>query len=137
MNEMYSIGLSLHSIGGVVVLVVIFLNLYYLISINDLKKYKRFNSIVLWPFTFTTLGLVLFTGTIMMAAKHLDFTFANIIMIGISIVYIALEAKRIKSLKYLSETKEHAFNAYKPLARTLLQIEFLLVLLLSLGMWYL
>ena len=73
----------------------------------------------------------------MMAAKHLDFTFANIIMIGISIVYIALEAKRIKSLKYLSETKEHAFNAYKPLARTLLQIEFLLVLLLSLGMWYL
>ena len=81
MNEMYSIGLSLHSIGGVVVLVVIFLNLYYLISINDLKKYKRFNSIVLWPFTFTTLGLVLFTGTIMMAAKHLDFTFANIIMI--------------------------------------------------------
>ena len=137
MNEMYSIGLSLHSLGGVAVLVVIFFNLYFLISMNDLKKYKRFNSIVLWPLTFTTLGLVLFTGTIMMAAKHLDFTFANIIMIIISLVYIGLEAKRIKSLKYLSETKDHAFNAYKPIARTLLQVEFLLVLLLSLGMWYL
>ncbi len=137
MNEMYSIGLSLHSIGGVAVLAVIFFNLYFLISMNDLKKYKRLNSVVLWPLTFTTLGLVLFTGVIMMAAKHLDFSFANIIMIIISVVYIALEAKRIKALKYLSETKDHAFNAYKPIARTLLQVEFILVLLLSLGMWYL
>ena len=137
MNEMYNMGLSLHSISGVAVLAVIFLNLYFLISMNDLKKYKKFNSVVLWPLTFTTLGIILFTGVIMMAAKHLDFSFANIIMIIISIIYIALEAKRIKSLKYLSEKKDHAFNAYKPIARTLLQVEFIMVLLLSLGMWYL
>ncbi len=137
MNEMYNMGLSLHSIGGVAVLAVIILNLYFLISVNDLKKYKRLNSIVLWPLTFSTLGLVLFTGTIMMAAKHLDFNFANIIMIIISIIYIALEVKRIKSLKYLSDTKEHAFNAYKPIARTILQVEFVMILLLSLAMWYL
>ena len=137
MNEMYSMGLSLHSVGGVAVLAVIILNLYFLISMQDLKKYKRLHSIFLWPLTFSTLGLMLFTGTVMMAAKHLDFTFANIIMIFISIIYITLEVKRIKTLKYLSTKKDHAFNAYKPVARTLLQIEFVMILLLDLAMWYL
>ena len=137
MNEMYNMGLSLHSVGGVAVLAVIVLNIYFLISMNDLKKYKRLNSIVLWPLTFSTLGLVLFTGVVMMAAKHLDFSFANIIMIIISLIYIVLEAKRVKALKYLSEKKDHAFNAYKPIARTILQVEFIMILLLSLAMWYL
>ncbi len=106
-------------------------------SNNDLKKYKRIHSIVLWPITFTVLGVAVFTGIIMMAAKHLDFSFANVIMILITIIYITLEVKRVKSLKYLSDTKEHAFNAYKPMARTILQVEFILILLLSLGMWFL
>ena len=137
MNEMYNMGLSLHSIGAVAVLVVIFINLFVLISYQDLKKYKRLHSIVLWPFTFTTLGTIIFTGVIMMAAKQLDFTFANIVMIILSIVYIVLEVKRVKSLKYLNTTKDHAFNAYKPLARTILQVEFVLVLLISIWMWLL
>jgi len=135
MNEMYNMGLSLHSIGAVVVLVMIFVNLFILISQNDLKKYKRLHSIVLWPLTFTLLGVTIFTGVIMMAAKHLDFTLANIAMVIVSIVYIALEAKRVKSLKYLSDTKDHAFNAYKPMARTIFQVEFILVLLISVWMW--
>jgi type IV secretory pathway VirB2 component (pilin) len=136
MNEMYNMGLSLHSLGAVAILMVIFMNLYFLISYTDLKKYKRIHSIVLWPITFTILGLVIFTGIVMMAAKHLDFTLANIIMIIISIVYITLEVKRVKTLRYLNEKKEHAFNAYKPLARTILQIEFVLIVLISLGMWF-
>ena len=135
MNEMYNMGLSLHSVGAVAILMVIFMNLFLLLSAKDLKKYKRTNSIVLWPITFTILGFAIFTGVIMMAAKHLDFTLENIVMILISIVFIGLEAKRIKSLKYLSETKEHAFNVYKPIARRTLQIEFILVLLISIWMW--
>lgn len=135
MNEMYNMGLSLHSIASGAVLAVIFINLFILMSYKDLKKYKRVHSIVLWPLTFTTIGIIIFTGVIMMAAKHLDFTFENIVMIFLSVVYIALEVKRVKSLKYLNETKEHAFNAYKPLARTILQVEFILVLLISLWMW--
>ncbi|MDF1877028.1 hypothetical protein JHD47_04300 [Sulfurimonas sp. SAG-AH-194-L11] len=137
MNEMYSLGLSIHSVVAFAILGVIFMNLFLLISKNDLKEYKRLHSIVLWPITFSVLGVTIFTGIIMMAAKHLDFSFANIIMILISIVYIALEVKRVKSLKYLSDTKEHAFNAYKPIARTILQVEFILILMLSLGMWLL
>lgn len=135
MNEMYSMGLSIHSVTVIVMIAVIFMNLFLLISKNDLKEYKKLHSVVLWPLTFTTYGVIVFTGIIMMAAKHLDFNFANVVMILISIVYILLEVKRVKSLKYLSDTKEHAFNAYKPIARTILQVEFLLVLLLSLGMW--
>lgn len=135
MNEMYNMGLSLHSVGAVLVLVVIFLNLFILLSYKDLKKYKRVNSIVVWPITFTILSMVIFTGIIMMAAKHLDFTLANIAMIIISVLLIVLEAKRIKSLKYLSDVKEHAFNAYKPIARTILQVEFIVVALLSIWMW--
>lgn len=135
MNEMYNMGLSLHSIGAVLILVMIFLNMFILLSYKDLKKYKRVNSIVLWPITFTMLAMAIFTGVIMMAAKHLDFTFANIVMIIISIILIAFEAKRIKSLKYLSTEKDHAFNAYKPIARTILQVEFILVVLLSIWMW--
>ncbi len=135
MNEMYSMGLSLHSYGAVAILAVIFLNLFMLISSQDLKKYKRVMSIFLTPLSATMLGYGIFTGVIMMAAKQLDFTIENIAMILISIIFIVLEVKRLKSLKYLSVTKERAFEAYKPLARTILQIEFAMVLLISIWMW--
>ena len=136
MNEMYNLGLTLHSIGAVAVLVIVFMNLFLLISYRDLAKYKRLMSIFLMPLTSTTLGLVIFTGVIMMAAKHLDFTFANIVMIGISISFIVIEVKRAKSLKYLNVKKERAFDAYKPFARRLLQIEFIMVLIISIWMWF-
>jgi SNF family Na+-dependent transporter len=128
-------GLDLHSLTTVAILAMIFLNLFILISSNDLKKYKRLHSIFLWPATYTILGFVIFTGVIMMAAKHLDFSLENIAMILLSLIFITLEVKRVKSLKYLSDTKDHAFNAYKPIARTILQVEFLMVLIISIWMW--
>ena len=135
MNEMYNMGLSLHSIGSVAILAVIFLNLYILISYQDLKKYKRLMSIFLTPLSATMLGYGIFTGVVMMAAKQLDFTLENIAMILISVIFIVLEVKRLKSLKYLDPSKERAFSAYKPLARTILQVEFLMVLVISIWMW--
>ncbi len=135
MNEMYNMGLSLHSIGSVAIMAVIFLNLFLLISFKDLRKYKRWMTVGLTPLTYTTLGYVIFTGVIMMAAKHLDFTLENIVMIIISIIYIVLEVKRVKSLRYLDPRKERAFEAYRPLARTILQIEFMMVLVISIWMW--
>ncbi len=135
MNEMYNLGLSLHSIGAVAILAVIFLNLFILISSQDLVKYKRLMSIFLTPLSATMLGYGIFTGVIMMAAKQLDFTLENIVMILISIIFIVLEVKRLKSLTYMDVTKERAFEAYKPIARTILQIEFLMVLVISIWMW--
>ncbi|MEN4053713.1 hypothetical protein [Sulfurimonas sp. NWX79] len=135
MNEMYNMGLDLHSWSAVAVLGMIFLNLFILISAKDLAKYKRANSLYWMPLEITVLGSLLFTGIVMMAAKHLDFSLENIAMILLGIVLIVLEAKRLKALKYLSTKKEHAFNAYKPFARTILQVEFVLVFLMSLWMW--
>lgn len=135
MNEMYSMGLSLHSVGAGAILAVLFLNLFILISYQDLKKYKRLMSVFLTPLTITILGYAIFTGVVMMAAKQLDFTLENIAMILISLAYVVLEVKRLKSLKYLDPRKERAFEAYKPLARTILQIEFALVLIVSIWMW--
>jgi len=135
MNEMYTMGLSLHSVGAVAILAVIFLNLFILISSQDLKKYKRRMSIILNPLSATILGFGIFTGVIMMAAKRLDFTIENIAMILISVVFIVLEVKRLSALRYLSVKKERAFEAYKPLARTILQIEFGMVLIISIWMW--
>jgi len=136
MNEMYSMGLSLHSIGGAALLAVVFLNLFMLIVAKDLKKYRRLMSVFLIPLTQTTLGFVIFSGVVMMAAKHLSFSVENIIMIGISLAFIVLEVKRIKSLKYLDAKKERALEFYKPFARRLLQIEFVMTLLISLWMWF-
>lgn len=135
MNEMYNMGLDLHSIGTIVLLVVVFMNLFLLLSAKELPKYKRSMSIVFVPFTLVIFGLVLFTGIIMMAAKHLDFTLENLVMIFLSIVYIALEVKRIKSLKYLNAKKERAFDAYKAYSRRILQIEFIMILAISIWMW--
>lgn len=136
MNEMYTMGLSLHSLTSVAILVVVFLNLFLLISTQELSDYKRLMSIFLIPLTLTTYGAVVFTGIIMMAAKHLDFSIENIIMILVALIYLGIEVKRIKSLKHMNETKDGAFEAYRPFARRLLQIEFLLLLLISLWMWF-
>ena len=136
MNEMYNMALSLHSWSAGAVLVMIFINLYILISAKELAKYKRVNSLYLLPLVITVLGTLLFTGTVMMAAKHLHFTIENIVMIVLGVVLLVLEAKRLKALKYLSIKKEHALEIYKPFARTLLQVEFGLVLLMSLWMWF-
>jgi len=135
MNEMYIMGLSIHSIGAVALLSVIFLNVLILFRIKDIHYYRRMMSIFLMPLTSMVLGGMLFTGVIMMAAKHLDFTVPNIAMIIISIILIILEVKRSKTLKYLNSKKENAFKIYKPFGLKLLYIEFIIVTLISLWMW--
>ncbi len=136
MNEMYSMGLSIHSIGGIVLVGVIFLNIFMLRIAKDLQKYKRLMSIFLLPLTATVIGLDIFTGVIMMAAKHLDFTIANIVMIAISILLIVLEVKRAKSLKYMNPNKERSLEAYKDYGNKLLYIELTWALVIFIWMWW-
>jgi len=136
MNEMYSMGLSIHSIGAIGLLVVVFLNIVMLMQANDLYKYRRKMSIVLMPLSSMAIGVAVFTGVVMMAAKHLDFTIENIVMIVISVVLIVLEAKRAKMLRFLNAKKERALEAYKPFGLKILYIEFVLILLISLWMYY-
>jgi len=135
MNEMYNMGLSIHSLGTVILLGVILLNIFLLKSAKELQKYRRSMSIVLMPLTSTAIGIPVFSGTIMMAAKHLDFTIENIVMIVISVVLIILEVKRSKTLKYLDAKNENSLGLYKMFASKILYGEFILALTISLWMW--
>jgi len=135
MNEMYNMGLSIHSIGEIILLAVILGNIMYLKMATSFKRYKRVMSIVFNPLTASVMGLAIFTGVIMMAAKHLDFTLENLVMIVISLVLIFLEVKRLKTLKYINANKERALEAYRSFAFKILFSEFILVLLISLWMW--
>ncbi|MBU0633041.1 hypothetical protein KKA17_10400, partial [bacterium] len=76
----------------------------------------------------------LFTCTVMMAAKHLDFSLANIAMITIAITFIVLEAKRVKPIKRLKNIPE-AIPVYRNFAKKILFVEFVMVLAISLWMW--
>jgi len=135
MNEMYSMGLSIHSWGAVLIFGSIVLNILVLNSVKDLQKYKRVMSIYLMPLSSTVIGVAIFSGTIMMAAKHLDFTIENVVMIVISVVLIVLEAKRAKTLKYLSVKTQNSLEVYKPYGIKLLYIELVVSVLISLWMW--
>lgn len=86
------------------------------------------------PISGSLIALILFTGAVMMAAKHLEFTIANIAMIVIAIVMIILEAKRYKTLKRKTDiTQEDAFGEYKQKAFRFLGIE--MALLVSMSIW--
>ena len=132
---MYNMGLSIHSLGTIALLGVILLNAAMLKMADSLQKHKRLSSIVLLPLTATIIGLAVFTGVVMMAAKRLDFTIPNIVMIIISVVLIALEVKRAKALKYMNPQKERSLEAYKIFASKILYVEFALTLVISIWMW--
>ncbi len=137
MNEMYNMGLSIHSFGTVALLGVILINILYLKSANDLNKYKRKMSIFLMPLSSMVLGSVIFTGIVMMAAKHLNFSIANIAMIFISVVLIILEVKRSKTLKYINSKKEHGLKVYKNFAMRIFYVEIALIVIIAAWMWWL
>jgi len=137
MNEMYNMGLSIHSFGTVALLGVILINILYLKSAKDLYKYKRKMSIFLMPLSSMALGIVIFTGVVMMAAKHLHFNAANIAMIFVSVVLIVLEAKRAKVLKYISPKAEDGLEVYKNFAMRIFYVEIVLIIIIGVWMWWL
>jgi len=137
MNEMYNMGLSIHSFGTVALLGVILINILYLKSAKDLYKYKRKMSIFLMPLSSMALGLVIFTGVVMMAAKHLNFTIANIAMIFISVVLIIAEAKRAKILKHVNPKVKEGLAVYKNFAMQIFYVEIALIVIIGLWMWWL
>lgn len=133
METMYQAGLNIHYFGVVLLMGVVVFNIVMLALSHQIIQYARRMRIVM-PISSTLIALILFTGAVMMAAKHLAFTFANIAMIVIAIVMIILEAKRYKTLKRRTDiSKEGAFEGYKAKAYRFLGIE--LGLLLGMNIW--
>jgi hypothetical protein len=134
MNEMYDMSIVTHNWGVMSVLGVIFINIFMLFGIKNLAKYTRALSLFT-PIVGTTIGIVIFTGVVMMAAKHLDFTVQNIVMIIFAIILIYLEVKRSLELKRLNKKEENAFKNYKSYALKIFILEILVILSISLWMW--
>ena len=136
MEAMYTLGLEIHTVGVMVLMGVVMFNIMMLLlNKNSIRYAKRMRMVM--PISASFIALILLTGAIMMAAKHLHFTIANDLMIVAGIVFIVLEAKRYATLKRRTDiTKEGAFEAYKHKALTYLGIEMGLVLGLTLFMMF-
>jgi len=133
MNAMYNMSLSIHW-WGVLLLIGIFLaSLWQLNRSKDVLAYLR-KMRIQGPLIFMAMFIPIFTGMVMMAAKHLDFTIPNIMMILLSIILIVFEIRRSKPLKYASIAEE-GVEKYKKEARTILISEIALILLVSLWMF--
>ena len=133
MNYMYNMSIDYHNWGAIALLIMIGLNFLLLFQAKELLPYRK-KMAFLTPTIAVVLASVLFTGTIMMAAKHLHFTLANIAMIVAGIVFIVLEAKRVKPLKHLKNLP-HAIPLYRDYAKKILFAELFLILGISIWMW--
>jgi len=134
MNEMYEMSLSIHE-GGILLLLMIFLgSLWQLRQADDLMKYLK-KMRIQSPLIMMAMFAPIFTGMVMMAAKHLEFTVANVVMIILSVVLIVFEVKRSKPLKYASIAEEGAFEKYKKDATLILVAEMALILMISIWMY--
>ena len=134
MNEMYDMSIVTHNYGVMLILGVIFYNFVTLSMAQDIQKYKRMMNLFM-PIGMTMIGTVLFTGIVMMAAKHLDFTIANIIMILIFIALVVLENIKSKRLRFLDTKVENSWVEYKNFAKKIFALELFLVLAISSWMW--
>ncbi len=114
MNEMYEMSQSIH-IYSVVGLIVV---LMFMIALHKVKgDFEKFvkNIKILMIFHLSLLGFVVLTGTIMMAAKHLSMTPANLLMIVSVFIVLTLEIKRNKSLSKVIKFKLMKEDVYKRL----------------------
>jgi len=131
MEALYSAGLEIHFVGIVVVFAVVLFNGVMLALSQQVVRYAKRLRIVM-PISLSLIIITIFTGIVMMAAKHLHFTFANIAMIVVSVIFIMLEIKRYKILKYQTNIKEeNAFLEYKRKAFRILGFEVILLTLMS------
>ena len=136
MNEMYNMSIVSHYYSVIGILVVILANIWMLNSANNIANYQR-QMRIFTPMGSMAIGGIIFTGVIMMAAKHLDFTIENILMIVFAVAIIVLEVKRAQGLKYLNPKVENALENFKTVAIKFLFAEVLLTMSISVWMWYL
>jgi len=134
MNEMYNMSIVTHNYSVIGILGTILINIILLMRAKDIKKYARTMSLFM-PIIMTVIGGIIFTGVIMMAAKHLDFTIENVVMILFAVALIVLENRRSKKLQRLDKSDDYALTFHKVDAFRIIKIEIVLVLAISIWMW--
>ena len=133
MNYMYNMSIDFHNYSVIALLVLIGLNFILLFGAKDVLSYRKKAAFVT-PTIAVVLASILFTGTVMMASKHLDFSIANIAMILFGLAFIFLEVKRVKPLKHLKNLP-HAIPLYRDYAKKVLFAELAMILAVSVWMW--
>jgi len=133
MNEMYNMSIVAHYYSVVAVFLSILLNLVMLIKADNIEKHKRFVTLYN-PIGGTFMGGIIFTGVVMMAAKHLNFSIENILMILIAIYMIYLDFKRNKALKIIRTDYHSSFQFYRLFAMRMLVMQMLVLLAMSIWM---
>ncbi len=114
MNEMYEMSQSIH-IYSVIGLIVILLLMIALHKVKgDFEKFVK-NIKILMIFHLSLLGFVVLTGTIMMAAKHLSMTPANLLMVVSVFIILTLEIKRNRALSKVIKFRLMKEDVYKGL----------------------
>jgi hypothetical protein len=136
MNEMYDMSVVIHLVAVIVLVGLIVLNISILKAEKDIHQYA-YKMRKLLPISYSMIVIIIFTGAVMMAAKHLEFSTANIAMIILSLYLIPVEIKRYKSLKHLNIKAENAFENYKKSAQKILISELGLIVLISIWMFIL
>ena len=134
MNEMYDMSIVAHNYSVIGILLMVFVNFMMLYKATEINKYKRAMRIFT-PISSLGLGAIIFTGVIMMAAKHLNFSIENIVMILFATIFIVLEAKRASTLKYLDPRVEGALENFRPFAIKIFLAEIFVTLTISVWMW--
>ncbi|MGB5966511.1 MAG: hypothetical protein WBF77_06495 [Sulfurimonadaceae bacterium] len=131
---MYNMSLSIHWVSVFLLVAIFAASLWQLERANDVMAYLR-KMRIQGPLILMAMFAPIFTGMVMMAAKHLEFTIPNIAMIILSIVLIFFEIKRSRPLKYASIVEKGAFEKYKKDAKTILVSEIGLIVLISIWMY--
>ncbi len=126
MNEMYEMSQSIHiySVIGLLFLLLVMIAMH---KVNgDFQKFVKWIK-VLMVFHLSLVGFIVLTGAIMMAAKHLSFTPANLLMIVSFFIIAALEIKRNKALARVIRFKMMSHEHYKKLGFRYQLAELLLI----------
>lgn len=131
---MYEMSLMLHEAGIVLLLLIFLLSIWQLNRVENTLGYLKKMRIQA-PMIMMAMFVPIFTGMVMMAAKHLSFSVPNIVMIILSIVLIIFEIKRARPLKYASIMEKDVFEQYKKDATMILVGESALIVLISIWMY--
>ena len=130
MQEMYQMSIDIHYICILALMVVVLANIILLKMSSDVVSYAK-KMRKLMPISTSLLFLTLFTGSVMMAAKHLEFTLQNIVMILFALLYIALDVYRFKLLR---ATPKDGMVAYRKSVYIIFAVELVTILLITLWM---
>jgi len=122
MNEMYSMTIVIHFIATMAFLGISTANILLLWGAKDIRGYALRMRIFM-PMSTVAIFLLIFTGMVLMAAKHLDFTVENIAMIIFSVVLTALEIRRYSLLKHANISLDNILEIYRAKAMRILVFE--------------